>query len=120
MHLVLMLHFISMATNEPSATICSDYIATKRTKPTRAELIESACATSGDPMSELEVTPLVPRPRTPLIVDNHSLFYSELGYTVTQTYHNSAHLLSVASMDPQFLGRDACMTPVSEIRGIPL
>ncbi len=71
-------------------------------------------------MSELEVTPLVLHPRTQLIVDNYSPFYSELGYTVTKTYLNSAHLLSVASVDLQLLRRDACLTPVSEIGGILL
>ncbi len=115
-----MLHLVSMATNEPSATICSDCVAAKRTEPTRAELIESACAASGDLLGGLEVTPLVFHPHTQLIVDNHSPFYSELGYMVTKTYRNSAHLLSVASVEPQLFGRDVRMTPVSEIGGIPL
>ncbi len=120
LHLVLMFRLVSMATNEPSATVCSDCVAAKWTEPTRAELIESTCAASGDLMSELEVTPLVLRPRTQLIVDNHSPFYSELGYTVTKMDHNSAHLLSVASVELHLLRKDTHLTAVSEIGGIPL
>ncbi len=45
-----------------------------------------------------------------LIFDSNSPFNCELGYTVIQTYHNSAQLLSVGSIDPDYLRRDARLT----------
>ncbi len=55
-----------------------------------------------------------------LIFDSNSPFYCELGYVVVQTCHNSAQLLSIGSVGPDYLGKDAHLTSLSEIGGIPL
>ncbi len=110
----------SMASNESPATICSECITAKQTKLPQIELTESICIALGDPLSGLEVTPFVLRPHTQLIVNNYSPFYSKLGYKVTQTYRNSARLLSIGSIDLQLLGRDVHLTPISEVGGILL
>ncbi len=109
-----------MASNEPSAALCSECVIAKWTELNRAESTDSICVASGDLLGGLEVTPLVLCPRTWLIIDNHSPFYSEIGYKVTQMYRNSAHLLSIGSVDPQLLRRDMHLTLISEVGGILL
>ncbi len=123
------LHLVPMATNEPLVIFCSDCLAANRTESAQSESTESVCTTPVEPAIELEVrlpapiAPLAPvahHPCTQLIFDNLSLFYSELGYVVTQTMHNSAHLHSLSTIELHHLGRNTCLTPVSEIRGVPL
>ncbi len=109
-----------MATNEPSTIFCSECITAGRTDLAQVELTESACAASCDQMEGLEVMPLVLHPRTSLIIDRFSPFYSELGYKVTSIYHNTAHLLSIGHVEPQQLGKEARLTLISETGGIPL
>ncbi len=123
------LHLVPMATNEPSVNFCYNCIAVNRIDSVRSESTESVCATPIELVIELEVMPPAPvaslasvahHPCMQLIVSNLSLFYSEIGYVVTKTMHNSAHLCSHAAVELHLLGRDAHLTPVSEIGGIPL
>ncbi len=60
------------------------------------------------------------RLRSRLIFDSNSPFYCVLGYTVVQTYTNSARLLSIGSTGEEYLGKDARLSSISEIGGIPL
>ncbi len=71
-------------------------------------------------MEGLQVTPLVIHPRTALIINCFSPFYSVLGYKVTATYRNMARLVSIGHVEPEQLGREARLTPISEFGGIQL
>ncbi len=55
-----------------------------------------------------------------LISNGNSPFYNPHGYSVVQTYPDSAQLLSVDSIDSECLGKDARLTVVSETGGIPM
>ncbi len=132
-----------MASNSPNpfTTYCPECVAAGRTEwacsatadrtdPTNPELVpvkltealteSSACAAPCELMEGLQVTPLVIHPCTALIIDCFSPFYSVLGYKVTATYRNMARLISIGHVEPQQLGREARLTAMSEIGGIPL
>ncbi len=112
-----------MVTNEPSISSCSDCTAVNQTDSIRSESTESVCATSTEPANELEVLPSAPVARRScmqLNVSNLSLFHSEIGYVVTKTMYNSVCLRSIAAVELHPFGRDAHLTPTSEIGGILL
>ncbi len=71
-------------------------------------------------MGLLPIESSILRLRSRLIFDSNSLFYCVLGYTVVQTSTNSAQLLSIGSIGEEYLGKDARLTSISEIGGIPL
>ncbi len=136
--------FREMASNDPSnnspTTFCPECVATGRTQwvcnaaayasdpddpePIPVELNESFAASSicvaPEPLMEgIEVMPLTLRPNTALILSQNSPFYRDTGYKVTMTYRNTIRLLSVASVEPGELRKNARLTPISEIGGVP-
>ncbi len=67
------------------------------------------------------LAPVVHLPCTQLIFDNHSPFYSANGYVVTQMMLTSAHLRTIATINPHYhLGMNARLSLVTEIGRIPL
>ncbi len=55
-----------------------------------------------------------------MILNGDSPFYNTVGYKVVQTSCDSVCVQSVASTDPEHLGKEARLTSVLETAGIPL
>ncbi len=81
---------------------------------------ETGSAASSNSMEISQVGSSILHLCSRLIFDSNSLFYCVLGYTVVQTCSNSTQLLSIGSIGLDYLGKDARLTSISEIGGIPL
>ncbi len=81
---------------------------------------ETDSATANNSLEVSQAGSSILRLHSRLIFDSNSPFYCELGYTILQTSSNSAQLLSVGSVDPEYLGKFTRLTSISEIGGIPL
>ncbi len=96
----------------PPALYCPSCVSILNTK--------SVYITLSSSMEEvpIESTPFCSVPQ--LISNDKSPFYNPRGYSVVQTYPDSAQLLSVDNVDPDCLGKDARLTVLSQTGGIPM
>ncbi len=82
--------------------------------------VENGPAASSNSMETPQVEPSILHLRSRLIFHSNSPFYCVLGYMVIQTSIYSAQLLSIGSIGEEYLGKDAHLTSISEIGGVPL
>ncbi len=112
--------FAPMATDESSIHHCPDLPAPYCPTCVPIKNIKSVYIALSSSMEEIPVESSTLSSISQLVSDGNSPFYNLHGYTIIQTSPNFAQLLSVDSMDPQYLGKDARLTVASKTEGILL